>query len=145
MGLALSYPDPVFHIQQGQNPRSYRINTQISITISGGFNSLLLLSVLNVGWFIINHIPPNRINTQFSITISGRFNSLLLLSVLNVGWFIINHIPPNRLQHDGMLTELSLCSWRKVNTTCFLYDARACVVQDVCHAPHSAASDGDIQ
>ena len=93
MGLALSYPNPVFCIQQGKNPRSYRVNTQVSIAIS------------------------------------GRVSSLLLLSGPNVGRFIINHIPPNRLRHHGMLTEPSLCSWRKVKTGCFVHDSRACAVQ----------------
>lgn len=53
----------------------------------------------------------------------------MLLSGPNVGRYIINHIPPNRLRHHRMLTEPSLCSWRKVKTGCFVYDSHACAVQ----------------
>lgn len=39
-------------------------------------------------------------------------------------------MPQNRLWHVRMLTELSLCSCRKVHTTCFIHNTRACVLQD---------------
>lgn len=71
--------------------------------------------------------------------------SVSLLSVPNVGRFIINHIPPNRLRHHGMLTEPSLCFWRKVNTGCFASNSRACMVQDLFHLPHPTSSDRTYQ